>query len=257
MIEDLCKRLRAKRLEKGYNIETVVKQTKLHPSVIKDIENCNFGSITPIYIKGFIKIYASFLGVEIGNELEEAEGSEVSGRKKSKKRKDGRPKKENKIFAFFQAIANSLSQISAQTIRNVFIVGAILVFLWLGFLGVRFSFRKMLAFFRGRAQVEEKLSPEEAKDFPARLERGIEQIRASLTARKPCYVRAFVDGDIMFEGVLNEGEIKSWRAQERLELRISDGSAVYLEVDGESIPRLSSLRRRKNVIIDSSGIRIE
>lgn len=50
MIESLCKKIKEKRRELGYSIEEVVKKTKLHPSVIKDIENCNLDKITPVSV---------------------------------------------------------------------------------------------------------------------------------------------------------------------------------------------------------------
>jgi len=59
MIKELCNRLKEKRKELGYSIEYVVEKTKLHPLMIKDIEEGNLGNENPAYIRGFIKIYAA------------------------------------------------------------------------------------------------------------------------------------------------------------------------------------------------------
>jgi len=56
MIEDLCKELKDKRENLGYDLEDIVENTKLHPSVIKAIENCRLSEISPVYLKGFITI---------------------------------------------------------------------------------------------------------------------------------------------------------------------------------------------------------
>ena len=71
MIKEVCNRLKEKRSELGYSIEYTVEKTKLYPSVIRDIEQGNLSNISSVYLKGFMKIYASFLGVDLGTALEE------------------------------------------------------------------------------------------------------------------------------------------------------------------------------------------
>ena len=77
MIKEICHKLSEKRKELGYDIEYAVDKTKLHPSVIRDIESGNLANINSAYTKGFMKIYASFLGVDLGNSLEEISLSTV------------------------------------------------------------------------------------------------------------------------------------------------------------------------------------
>ncbi len=253
MIESLCKKIKEKRRELGYSLEEVVKKTKLHPSVIKDIENCNLDKITPIFVKGFIKIYAAFLGVELKDELSQIKTTSDSQFKRpQKKREPG----QGRVFKFFSGLLAALSKIPLSVRKNILFAAVALIIFWLGFLGIRFSFRKVLTFFRSRPKVEEKeLIKDKEPELP--LERRLDTVRASLTVERDCFIRAFVDGEIIFEGVLKRGEVKSWQAQEELELEIRDGSAVRLEVDGEAIPRLSSLRQPKSLIINSSGITID
>ncbi len=68
-IEELCAKLQQKRNELGLTLEEVVEKTKLYPSVIRDIEACNLGNINKAYLKGYIKIYASFLSVDVEDAL--------------------------------------------------------------------------------------------------------------------------------------------------------------------------------------------
>lgn len=264
MIEDLCKRIKDKREELGYSIEEVVKETKLHPSVIRDIESCNLENITPIYIKGFIKIYASFLGVEIKDELEQIQKKVSSTIKKPKQKKESG---QNPVFNFVKiivkSITNLISKISPQIRKNILLAAIILIILWLGFLGVRFSFRRVLGFFKNRQQAEkqEPIKKSEEKKVTAKPKPKpggqLDQITASLTVKKPCFIRVISDGNVIFEGVLEKGEVETWRADKELDFKISDGSAVYLEVDGEPIPKLSSIHKPiKSLIINSSGITV-
>lgn len=265
MIEELCKKIKEKRKAAGYSIEEVVKKTKLHPSVIRDIESCNLGNITPIYIKGFIKIYASFLGIEIKDELEEVKEKVSSQIKKPKRKKD---LGQNPILKLFKLIAKKITKIPPRTRKKIVTVAVVLVILWLGFLGIRFSFRKVLAFFRNRPKTEQQ-APAEALKTKETLEQAqidktksinigqLDQITASLTVKEDCYIRVISDGKVIFDSVLDKGEVETWKADKELEFKISDASAVYLEVDGEPIPKLSSIRKSiKSLIINSSGITV-
>ncbi len=264
MIEDLCIRIKDKRRELGYSIEKVVSETKLHPAVIRDIESCNLDNITPIYIKGFIKIYASFLGVEIKDELEQIQKKIRATVNNPKQKKESG---QNPIFNFFKIIIKSMtkliSKISPQVRKNILLAVIILLIFWLGFLGVRFSFRKVLGFFRNRKQavsqqqVEKPAEEKNNQEPKPQLIGQLDQITAALTVKKPCFIKVISDGNLIFEGVLEKGEVETWRAEQELEFKISDGSAVYLEVDGQPIPKLSSIQKPiKSLIINSSGITV-
>ena len=58
-------RLKKLRLEKGLGIDDVHKATHIHLDVLKAIEDDNYININPVYLKGFLKIYCQFLGVEL------------------------------------------------------------------------------------------------------------------------------------------------------------------------------------------------
>ena len=92
MIHEICNKLREKRKELGYSLEHTVEKTKLHPSMIRDIESGNLSNINPIYLKGFLKIYAAFLGVDATKALEEISTQPQLSKKhrKIKSRDEGR-----------------------------------------------------------------------------------------------------------------------------------------------------------------------
>ncbi|MFH0826474.1 MAG: helix-turn-helix domain-containing protein [Candidatus Omnitrophota bacterium] len=52
------------RLEKGIRLEEVHKKTKIHINILKAIEGDGLTNLNPVYLKGFIKIYCNFLGVD-------------------------------------------------------------------------------------------------------------------------------------------------------------------------------------------------
>ncbi len=61
-------KLRSERLKKGYTLERVEHETKIKKSVLSKIEEGDFNNLPPsTFIKGFIRNYAIFLGLDPGN----------------------------------------------------------------------------------------------------------------------------------------------------------------------------------------------
>ena len=52
------------RLEKGISLEEVQKRTKLQLNILKAIEGDGITDLSPVYLKGFLKIYCNLLGVD-------------------------------------------------------------------------------------------------------------------------------------------------------------------------------------------------
>jgi hypothetical protein len=83
------------------------------------------------------------------------------------------------------------------------------------------------------------------------------EVTASLTAKRDCFVRVKVDGKVLFEGVLKKGASENWKGRKEIEFKISDGSSVYLEVNGKALPSLTSAHKPiKSLKITSSGVTV-
>jgi cytoskeletal protein RodZ len=239
MIEKVCTQFKEKRQSMGLTIEEVVEKTKLHPSVIRDLEEGDLHKINPTYLKGFIRIYASFLGVELGGALEEIPSAQPQTeypRTTVKKRN-------------FKEISPHVKKIIIQAVVGFFIV-------WLAFVVVRGVFRGIVGFFKNRpAKVVEKV---EKKVIATKPEVDSEELAVSLTVKRDCFLRVTVDGKLLFEGILSKGSIETWQAKDKMELKISDGSAVYIEVNGKSLPELTSRRKPiKALTITHTGISVD
>ena len=246
MINELCLKLKEKRNELGYSIEYVVEKTKLYPSTIRDIEECNLNKINPTYLKGFIKIYASFLGVDIKANLE---GISTWGETIKK----GTPIKKSGPDSIVNRIANTHKKIPPRFKKNIVIIFIGIVLLWIGFGIIKIIAKKASYLFKARPQ--KTLEKKEAS--PALNKTG--SLSVSLTAKKKCFLKVIVDGKILFEGVLNKGTIEKWEGTRQIEIKkISDGSALQLEVNGKDIPTLTSMRKQiKSLKITPSGISVD
>lgn len=248
MIEDFCEKLREKRKELGLDLEEIVEKTKLHPSVIKAIESGNLEDISPIYLKGFIKIYASFLGVEITDELQE-----IFPIKESTRSFKPGMIREKKII--------DLSKIFTPKVKKNIILIITFVF---AFAIAFFLLTSLVNFVKKRVATLPKKRPEAVKSTPKRPSlvgskktQETKEITTSLRFKRDCFVRVKLDGRVVFEGILRKGALESWQAKKEIEFKISDGSSVDVEVNGELLPPLTKIRKRiKSLKITAQGVSI-
>jgi len=251
MVKEVCHRLKDKRAKLGYDLKHTVEETKLHPSVIKDIESGNLNNINPAYLKGFMKIYAAFLGVELGGALEEIKAAPPPV--KNEKRIAGKSIEPAPNLTA-QRFKKLLPKIRKAVI--LLVLGAVLI--WGVFSVGRFIVGKVSQVFKRSPKQASQPKIEPPAAIPAPVMSNSQEVSVSLTAVKRCFVKVMVDGNLLFEGILNKGAVESWEADKEIEFKISDGSAVNLEVNGRSLPPLSSIHKPiKSLKVTSSGITVD
>ena len=250
MIKELCGKLKQKRRDLGYSIEYVVERTKLHPSMIRDIEEGNLIDENPVYVKGFIKIYAAFLKVDMASPSEAVDPTDSS-----LKAKDNKIKRiSNSVF--LDRIKGIIKKIFSVIKNKISVILFAVFFLWLLFTLSSFIIRKIGKLFTGSKSVQRQERKERSQAAPVSLEG--EELVVTLTAKKNCFLKVIVDGKLLFDGQLTEGAVETWRGDKEIEMKIRDGSAIALEVNGKDIPTLTSLRKPiKSLKITPSGIVID
>jgi transcriptional regulator with XRE-family HTH domain len=231
MIEELCSKLKEKRKELGYTIEEVVEKTKLHPSAIRDIEEGNLNNINLTYLKGFIKIYASFLGVDAGRDLEEIT---------------------TKVVIKKEPVQRKIMPTFTPKIKKNIIFIIIFIFLLVAGLIFVNRVRKLFSVKEAVVKIEGETPP-----LPS-LSADNYRVVTAVKAKRSCFLKVKVDGKLLFEGILTAGMVETWKGKKEIELKISDGSAVSLEVNGKMLPPLTSLRQPiESVKITPTGISVE
>jgi cytoskeletal protein RodZ len=255
MIEELCAQLKEKRKKLGYTIEEVVEKTKLHPSALHDMEEGNLHNINPTYLKGFLRIYATFLDVDMGESLEElTPATKVQLQKRAPKdapsplsSKPARPKIKVKV-------SPRLKKFFFLTLAGI--IGLIVLINVVKFVihGVTRLFRRPVA---QQAAVHVPPPPASKPQSVPAARQETKDITVALTAKRNCFIRVRADSKLMFEGILKQGAVETWKAEKEIELKISDGSAVYIEANGSPLPSLTSLRKPiKSLKINASGISV-
>ncbi|MFH0855747.1 MAG: RodZ domain-containing protein [Candidatus Omnitrophota bacterium] len=269
IMEPIGEKLKKIRQEKGLSLEEAHKKTKIHVNILKAIEGDSLTDLSPVYLKGFLKIYCNFLGVDsrecapVCREPAPADPKTIL--KTPEKGQSLKPP------SFLENAGLKLNSLRPdKKIRKIII--AILIILAFGV--ILFKLAKFISLRpkvspavvrlkeeRARAQAKVKSKTPVTKSqvvevkLPKETSGGISLV---IAAKENCLVLVKVDGRVVLHRVLEKGRSDSWKAKERVELSLGNASAVELIVNGE---RFANLGRRgqqlKNITItEKDGLRI-
>ncbi|MBU3958300.1 MAG: DUF4115 domain-containing protein [Candidatus Omnitrophica bacterium] len=233
-------RLKKLRLEKGIPLEEVHKKTRIHLDILKAIEEDSFLNLNPIYIKGFLKIYCKFLGVDPRDYI--SDYRETQGMRPVYQRKES--------TSLFKANLLKITPPNLIYIKKiVFVVVLILI--------------SSIGLFNLGKNISSKSRPVSKKAGLADQSVKLPQtpiptaIRLLIRAKEDCWIQLKTDGKVVFQSVLKKGRFESWEAESKIELSLGNAGVVDLEVNGKLI---SNLGRRgqvlKNILITKEGISI-
>lgn len=246
-------RLKNIRLEKGMTLEEVHKKTKVHLNILKSIEDDSLAGLSPIYIKGFLKIYCNFLGVdprEYISEYSQSQKAQVKSQASSTKQ-DLKPPS-----IFMSPLKGLISWIPRLKLKTLAVILAV-------FIGSFILFRI------AKAISSQKSSPSSGKTIsavsrpkktttvgnPKALPSGT--IKVGIRAKQKCYLTLKMDGRIVFQGELRKGVHESWDAKDKVEFSLNNAGAVQMQINGKDI---GSIGRRnqavKGLITRESGLQI-
>lgn len=228
--------LRRTREEKGISLADVEEETKIRRKYIVALENDDFDVLPgKVYVKGFLRNYARFLGLD---------GEELVGeyQKLFPSRPETEPVLENMTPTGFDKPAGSRRRLVA--IAAVLLVGAI--FYWWSAAGP--AQRDELSG-NGREQnlstgqqdegngagdAGERSGPapggQDDGTEPGTVERGINVVLE--VTNKDCWMQVIVDGRNTFEGLVQPGNTKEFMGRERVWLKLGDAGAVRVQVNG-------------------------
>jgi len=255
-------RLKKIRLEKGITLEEAHKKTKIHLNILKAIEEGGVDNLNPVYIKGFIKIYCKFLGVDYKDYIPDYKDLKAP----IKQDQDVAPGKKNKPISFIKSTSLKIDSFKPRTkFRIVFIIVLILVFS-----AGMFKLGKFLSYRRAFKSEKVKQGPVQAKvkqkspvvkldkkDSQLLANPTIQGVRVVVSAKDDCWMQVKVDGKIFLRGVLKKGRFETWQAKEKIELFLSSAGSVSLEANGKFF---GSLGRKgqvlKDVVITREGLTV-
>ncbi len=66
-MDDLAKRLKTERLQRGWTLREVSERSRINPTILKKLEECRFREIgAPFIVEGLLKSYSDALGIDTG-----------------------------------------------------------------------------------------------------------------------------------------------------------------------------------------------
>jgi cytoskeletal protein RodZ len=76
-----------------------------------------------------------------------------------------------------------------------------------------------------------------------------------LEAGKPADVKIVADGKVVFDGHINPNEIKRFAAQEKLEITSSESSALFLELNGQTVPPIGTPGQPGSIMLTQKDLK--
>lgn len=257
-IETAGLRLKKIRQERGFSLEDVQKKTKIHLNVLRAIEGDSVSNLSPIYLKGFIKIYCNFLGLDTKDFI----GQGTKPDKPVLNATIGRPigERAEKRTSFIKDASVKLGSMRPWFNLKKIIIPAVLIIIFIFLISSCF---KLISSGRRkpaqRAKILMPVSVSKAADKKSKVNALTlgQNFTLQIFARNKSWISAKVDGKVIFHGVLARGRSETWQAKEKVELSLGDAGAVELQVNDQ---RFSNLGRRgqplKNILINKDGLKI-
>ncbi|HTZ11991.1 MAG TPA: RodZ domain-containing protein [Candidatus Margulisiibacteriota bacterium] len=274
-MESAGNRLKKLRLEKGINLEEVQKKTRIKLNILRAIEGDGLTDLSPVYLKGFIKIYCKFLGADPKDY--------ILGYREAKERVPIQ-EKQAKGTSMLKTASVKLVTIrpNKRVKKAILIISAgVLVFFFLFQLGRFVSSRRNPEDSKrmrlSRMQPPAKVAVIKTKTVQTTAAKaaiststvlpqdtvGIEKketstgIKLIIRAKENCWVSLKADGKLVFQRVLEKGRFESWKAKDKFSLSVANAGGVELEINNR--PFLNLGRRGqslKNIVITKEGLTI-
>ena len=265
--------LKQTREAKGLTLDIVHEATKIPMDALKAIEEgYSVRILTPFYYRGFLKIYAEFLGLDPLEVLSHYEVQKPTKPVVVKPSRSYQPKNNELLEGTGEFLAKAFSSRNCTMIfRLAAIALAIFVVLKIGGCALGALKKHSSAKPAATAKKTEKAKPRpvEAK---AEAEPDAQTVKAqvfkfpgdagkvslAIRAVKDTWVQVKADGNIVFEMKMKKGTMESWSAKNKIELSGKNVSELDLEVNGDHIGPLGSAERgAKKVLITKEGLTVK
>jgi cytoskeletal protein RodZ len=227
-------------------------------NVLRAIEGDSISNLSPIYLKGFIKIYCGYLGLESKDFV----GSDGQSAKPALNATVGRPigsRIEKKPASFIKEASLKLGVIKPLlSLRKIIIFVVIAVIFMLGINLIKFIALRPKKSRMEKTKISMPVSAPQVASVQTKINKDLTQgFTLGISARGKSWISAKVDGKVVFHGVLARGRSETWQAREKVELSLGDAGAVELQVNDQ---RFANLGRHgqplKNVVINKDGLKI-
>ncbi len=246
---------------RGFTLESIHESTKIPLDVLKAIEEgYTVRTISPFYYRGFVKMYAQYLNMNVGEVL----GAEVQ--EKESLPKYPNPAKES--WEFEQWFVHFFTKARKRQFLIFLAVCAGIIFTWKAITFATNHWPSKTAKKEITSQKEQKsekpkrdAAQEKKKIASEALTSGASQpvtnISLTLRARKNSWLNVKADGQTVFQGTLSVGDVETWKANDKIEISGKNLNQLEFELNGRMIGTLGRAdRKAKMVIIAKDGLKV-
>jgi hypothetical protein len=221
-------------------------------NILRAIEEDSLVNLSSVYTKGFLKIYCQFLKVNPADFIKDYKEPVSPPKIKTEFQRAGRTE------SLAKAISLKINAVRPRiTLKMVIISAGIIIFIVFLFklpAAIR-SFQSYLSLKPKAPQVIPLVRTE--KNTPVAVSQKnsvVTLVRLGLKAKESCLVKVKADGRLVMDRVFHKGMSDSWTAKEKIELSLSNATAVELQVNGRPIPALGRRgQAMKNILITKDG----
>ncbi len=274
--KEIGKVFREARAKRGMSLEDVSDNTRIHMKVLTDIENGVLDRLGKLYMKGFLKKYSSFLGLDESDILRKFDS--VTGgmpvRDFSMTPEGAEEKEPAFTFTFSREKAQKALVVAAAC------VALFLLFAVAGMIKSKMvragQRRREAAAARAREtktpavarvetrapvqpRVEETPSPRKGfmglANFAATPPRERDEVVLTLKARGEVWIKVTREGDTLFAGIMEKGNSETWKAKGVLNVWTGKAEMLDFRVNTYEIGKIAS-GVVKNIQVSGEGIRI-
>ncbi len=286
--------LKETREVKGLSIETVHEMTKIPLDVLHAIEEgYTVRMVSAYYFKGFIKMYAKFLGLDASLVLDEPLPAKPTTQEPVSVVSDPEHRKFNEYITRQNKKQSIITMIALGVIAVVLLTIFVVWGHWAKgqehpsvskikketslkkMLAGQIFDRKMVEQSKTKVKVEPKVEKKEVLRSPAvsepltiedDQEPMVENAKAtagkkvtlSIKSRTTGWLQVKVDGNMVFQSTLRSGAAESWQAEKTIELSGKNINNLEFEVNGKTIGQLGkSQRGARRVLVTRDGLTVK
>ncbi|MFH1578423.1 MAG: helix-turn-helix domain-containing protein [Candidatus Omnitrophota bacterium] len=220
--------LRKLREAKGIRLEQASQKTKIHLQTLKAMEGDAVSNMAPAYIKGLLKIYCAFLGINPNDFIQR----QVDTQQPKKSETPDSTKVETDAVPLTKPHVN-ISVIKRNIKIKPFIF--IIFLLVLGIVIFRFSKGIFTSQTAPLEELADKVSILEPDILPSAT--GVEtKLKLGIRAKEDCWVEVKIDGKTIFSNVLKKSYFEEWQADKEIEFSLGNAGGVDVKVNDKLLP---------------------
>ena len=279
--KEIGKKFREKRKTLGVSVEDASSQSRIHPNVIADIENGVFDRLDKLYVRSFLKKYATYLGIDEKGVMEDYE--KISSSLPDKEFTFNVEKEEKKQQELKLPPLPKLPPVSREQVQKILVIASavvlvILMFILIGTMKSKITLarqkraealpKKVAVQQKPRKEVVIAPKAEEAEEAPVQQKKSVSNfvgrimapakegmVSLTLRSRGDAWIRVSHEGDILFDGTLHDGDSKTWQAAGTIKVWTGKAERLDFIVNDHKVSRVAK-GVVKDIKVSSEGVQV-